>query len=113
MTENKPHIVQESVPGRQVTLCHLVANPDVVLSDKLGLVEANAIGIMTITPYEASIIAADIALKASAVKLVVVDRFTGSLVITGKISDVETALLQANSFLLNVLKFENVPFTRS
>lgn len=111
--ELKQHIVQESVPGKQVTLCHIIACPNGDLSHKLGLAESNAIGIMTITPYEASIIAADRALKAAQIQLVVVDRFTGSLVITGVVSAVESALNQANSFLRDVLSFDSVPATRS
>ena len=111
--EVKQHIVQESVPGKQVTLCHLIASPDSSLSDKLGLNGPGAIGIMTITPYEASIIAADRALKTAKVRLVVVDRFTGSLVFTGGISEVENALEQANTFLRDVLGFDSVAQTRS
>ena len=30
-------IVQELVPGKQITLCHIIANPDDVLYTKLGL----------------------------------------------------------------------------
>ena len=111
--EPKQHIVQESVPGKQVTLCHLIASPDAALSAKLGLDGPGAIGIMTITPYEASIIAADRALKTARIRLVVVDRFTGSLVVAGGMSEVEAALAQANGFLRDVLGFESVPQTRS
>ncbi|TEB05424.1 Propanediol utilization protein PduU [Pelotomaculum schinkii] len=113
MLGQKQHIVQESVPGKQVTLCHLIAHPDAGLSNKLGLCSENAIGIMTITPYEASIIAADCAIKTAAIELVVVDRFTGSLVITGGVSNLEAALTQANLFLAKVLGFETVQLTRS
>ena len=34
---DKLRIIQELVPGRQVTLAHLIANPDPVLYQKLGL----------------------------------------------------------------------------
>lgn len=113
MLGRKQHIVQESVPGKQVTLCHLIAHPDGSLSNKLGLGNENAIGIMTITPYEASIIAADCAIKTAEIELVVVDRFTGSLIITGGVSNLEAALAQANLYLTKVLGFETVPLTRS
>ena len=35
--DNKLRIVQELVPGRQVTLAHIIAAPDEVLYQKLGL----------------------------------------------------------------------------
>ena len=54
--------IQEYVPGKQVTLAHIIPNADREVFTKLGLSEAsNAIGILTITPSEASIIGADIA----------------------------------------------------
>lgn len=57
-------MIQEYVPGKQVTLAHLIANPGKDLFKKLGLPDAvSAIGILTITPSEASIIACDIATK--------------------------------------------------
>ncbi len=113
MTEFKQRIVQESVPGKQVTLCHVIAHADSALADKLGMAEESAAGIMTITPYEAVIIAADRAVKTAEVELVVVDRFTGSLLITGPVSAVEPALREANRYLTEVLKFDASDFTRS
>ena len=49
-SEKKQRIVQELVPGKQITLAHIIANPDGELYEKLGLdpkVELNraAIGI--------------------------------------------------------------------
>ena len=34
---NKMRIIQESVPGKQITLAHIIANPDKTLYRKLGL----------------------------------------------------------------------------
>lgn len=34
--EQKQRIVQELVPGKQITLAHIIANPDPVLYEKLG-----------------------------------------------------------------------------
>lgn len=86
-------IIQESVPGKQITMAHIVASPDPILYQKLGLdpkidYHNAAIGIMAITPYETAIIAADICMKQSAVKLGFIDRFSGTLIVTGLISDV-------------------------
>ena len=68
--ETKTRIIQESVPGKQITLAHIIANPDSLLYRKLGLdpnVEyaSKAIGIMTLCPSETAIIAADVCMKAS------------------------------------------------
>ena len=59
----KQRMIQEYVPGKQVTLAHLIASPDPVIFEKLGLQTdfRDAIGILTITPSEAAIIAVDIA----------------------------------------------------
>ena len=63
--ENKERIIQEFVPGRQITLAHVIANPVDDLYAKLGIIDIKgAIGIFTITPSEAAIIAADVATKA-------------------------------------------------
>lgn len=89
----KERIIQEFVPGKQVTLAHVIANPDKNLYGKLGLIDATgAIGIMTITPSEGAMIAADVATKSADVKIGFVDRFNGSLVITGDVAAVEVAL---------------------
>lgn len=92
--DEKQRIIQEFVPGKQITLAHIIANPTEEIYQKLGLIteEINAIGIMTITPSEGAIIAADIATKASDIKLGFIDRFSGALVITGDVSSVEAAI---------------------
>lgn len=52
--ENQPQterMIQEYVPGKQVTLAHLIANPGKDLFSKLGLPNTvSALGILTITP---------------------------------------------------------------
>lgn len=47
---NKERIIQEFVPGKQVTLAHLIAHPGEELAKKIGVPDAGAIGIMTLTP---------------------------------------------------------------
>lgn len=93
---DKMRIVQEIVPGKQITLAHIIANPDEVLYEKLGLdtsvdYKGSAIGIITISPAETAIIAADIAIKSSGAEVGFVDRFSGTLIITGTVSLVEEA----------------------
>ncbi|MFM1652148.1 ethanolamine utilization microcompartment protein EutS [Brevibacillus sp. B_LB10_24] len=113
MDEERQRVIQEYVPGKQVTLAHVIANPDPVLYTKLGLKEAGAIGILTLTPTETSIIAADIATKAADVELGFLDRFTGSLVITGEVAAVEMAITAVNGFLSEKLRFATALLTRS
>ncbi|MFC3886112.1 ethanolamine utilization microcompartment protein EutS [Bacillus songklensis] len=113
MEENKQRVVHEYVPGKQLNLAHIIANPDKELYTKLGISEAGAIGVLTLTPTETAIIAADIATKSADVKIGYLDRFTGSLVIVGKVSDVEMAIQSVNSFFTEKLKFAVTEITRS
>ena len=36
-SEGKLRIVQELVPGKQITIAHIIANPDKILYQKLGI----------------------------------------------------------------------------
>ena len=36
-SDGKLRIVQELVPGKQITLAHVIANPDAIMYRKLGL----------------------------------------------------------------------------
>lgn len=84
------------------------------LFKKLGLPDAvSAIGILTITPSEASIIACDIATKSGAVEIGFLDRFTGAVVLTGDVSAVEYALRQVTRTLGELMRFTACPITRT
>ena len=114
-TENKQRIIQEFVPGKQITLAHIVANPTVEIYIKLGLdyENINALGIMTITPSEGAIIAADIASKASDISIGFIDRFNGSLIITGDVSAVESALKAVLYEMNRILNFALPEITKT
>lgn len=115
MNETKQRVIQEYVPGKQVTLAHIIANPNEEIYKKLGLVmeKRDAIGILTITPSEAAIIGADVATKAAGVNLGFIDRFSGSLVLTGDVSSVESALKEVLNVLENILGFSSTKITRT
>jgi ethanolamine utilization protein EutS len=113
MSGEKQRVIQEYVPGKQVTMAHIIPNPQGDLHERLGLESGGAIGIMTITPSEAAIIAADAATKAGNIEIGFVDRFTGSLVVTGEVADVEAAVRAAVGTLVNVLGFTASEVTRS
>ena len=116
--KDKMRIIQEIVPGKQITLAHVIANPDEILYRKLGLdpsvdYSKSAIGIITMTPSETAIIAGDIAIKASGVEIGFVDRFSGSLIITGTVSEVEASTSAILDYVGNKLGFTLCPITRT
>lgn len=115
---DKMRIIQELVPGKQITLSHIIANPDKILYKKLGLDPAvdyskAAIGIVTMSPAETAIIAGDIAIKSSGAELGFVDRFSGTLIITGTVSEVEASLKSVSDYCRETLSFSVCPITRT
>ena len=116
--EDKLRIIQETVPGRQITLAHVIAGPDAIIYKKLGLVPRvdytrSAIGILTITPSETAIITADISIKSSGVELGFVDRFSGTVIVTGSVSDVQASLEAVLAYTRDTLGFTVCPITRT
>lgn len=112
--EGQPQrIIQESVPGKQVTIAHVIAAPVTDIYDRLGVEPCGALGILTLTPYEVSIIAADIATKAANVEIGFLDRFTGSVVVCGDVQSVEAALQAVLDTMSTSLGFSVCPLTRS
>ena len=110
--ENKERIIQEFVPGRQITLAHIIASPVPELYGKLGIVDVkDAIGIFTITPSEGVIITADVANKASNVRIGFVDRFSGSLLIYGDVAAVREAMNDVIRVLCDEMKFTPTEIT--
>lgn len=110
----KERIIQEFVPGKQITLAHIIANPMDVMYSRLGVIDVRgAIAIFTITPSEASIIAADVASKAADIGIGFVDRFSGSLLIHGDVAAVEEALKDVMRVLCDDMGFTSTKITRS
>ncbi len=116
--KSKQRIVQELVPGKQITLSHIIASPDPILYEKLGLdpridYARAAIGIMTVSPAESAIIMADVGMKAAAVDLGFVDRFSGSLIVTGTVSEVEASEQAILDYFATELKYTVCGVTRT
>lgn len=111
----RQRIIQEYVPGKQITLAHVIASPNPSLHLKLGLEEggSDALGVLTVTPSEGVIIAADIATKAGAVEIGFVDRFGGSLLLMGDVASVEAALRAVLAYFEGVLRYAVVELTRT
>ena len=111
-------LVQEMVPGKQVTLAHIIASPDEIIYQKLCLnpnvdYQQAAIGILSMTPSEISVIAGDIATKTSKVEMGFIDRFSGTLIFTGRISNVQAAVSSILTYLKNHLGFTICEITRT
>lgn len=118
INEEKQRIIQELVPGKQITLSHIIAAPDEILYRKLGLdptvdYSRSAIGIVTMSPAEYAIVGADLAIKKSGATLGFVDRFSGTLIVTGSVSEVEASLAAVNEYAEAVLGFKVCPVTRT
>ena len=116
--ENKQRIIQELVPGKQITLAHIIANPDPIMYSKLGLnpkveYSKSAIGILTVSPAETAIIMADIGIKSAGVELGFVDRFSGSVIVTGTVSEVEASIEAILQYVSNTLGYAVTPITRT
>ena len=98
-------IVQETVAGKEITFAHVMGGPAPVIYQKLGLnpqvdYRSSAIGIMNMTPPES-----DIAVKSGNVYLGFADRFTGTLIITGEISDVMSAMTEVVDYFRDTLGY--------
>ena len=68
---------------------------------------------MSMTPSEISVIAGDIAIKSSKVEMGFIDRFSGTLIFTGRISNVQTAITAIVTYLKNHLGFTICEITRN
>lgn len=116
--EGKLRLIQETVPGKQVTLAHIIASPGEIIYQKLGLnpeldYQQSAIGILSMCPSEISVIAGDIALKTAPIEIGFIDRFSGTLIFTGRISNVQSAVSSILVYLKNHLGFTVCEITRT
>jgi len=65
------------------------------------------------TPSETAIIAGDLAIKTASVDLGFIDRFSGTLIITGRISEVEAAMNAVVTYVKDKLTFTVCEITRT
>ncbi|MGN0711694.1 MAG: BMC domain-containing protein [Anaerovoracaceae bacterium] len=116
-SEGRLRIIQETVPGKQISLAHIIGGPRPIVYKKLGLnpdidFGTSAIGILNITPPESAVIASDVAIKSGDVYLGFVDRFSGTLIITGALSEVDTSITEIVRYFKEELGFASCPITR-
>ena len=94
----------------EITFAHVMGGPAPIIYQKLGLnpqvdYQSSAIGIMNMTPPESAVIASDIAVKSGNIYLGFADRFTGTLIITGEISDVMSAMTEIVDYFRDTLEY--------
>lgn len=99
-------------------MAHIIASPDEIIYKKLGLdpkidYHRSAIGVLTLSPSETAIITADLAIKAAAIEIGFIDRFSGTLIITGTISDVNIAFERILQYTAEELGFNICRITKA
>lgn len=102
------------VPGTEVCMANIINPADESVYKNLGLHIGvhegenhfgETIGLMSFTPWESVVVAADVAMKAADIEIGFMDRFCGTLIITGNISAVKTAVEAVIKFFDSELGF--------
>jgi len=110
------------VPGKSVCLAHIITPSDRCVYENLALHigvhegedhTGEAIGMVRFTPWEAVVVAADVAMKSADVNLCFMDRFCGSLIVSGGLSEVQTAVEEVVRFFEKELGFPVCPIHKS
>ena len=103
------------IPGKEVSFAHVFTPTDSSIYRNLGLNigvhegedhTGEAIGMIRFTPWEAVVVAADFAMKAARVEIGFMDRFCGSLILTGGNAEVTTAVEEVVRFFRDELHFD-------
>ena len=107
-------VVRVKVKGKEISLAQLIGSSETRIYQNLALHigthfgedhTGESIGLVHVTPEEAAIIVADVALKSGNVEIGTLDRFSGSVVILGDHSNVRSALEGVVEFFEYKLKF--------
>ena len=110
----KLRMTRVRVPGKSIDFAHVFTPSDPSVYQNLALhigIHAGedhtgaSIGIIRITPWEAIVVATDVAVKAADVEVGFMDRFSGALIILGGLSQVLTAIEEVVRFFRDELNF--------
>lgn len=110
------------IPGKEVCLAHIINPSQDCIYENLGLHigvhegedhRGETIGLIRFTPWEAVVVAADVAVKSAHVQIGFMDRFCGSLILTGGHSQVETAVEEVVRFFKETLGFKTCEIHKS
>ena len=102
------------VPGKEVCLAHVLSPSETCIYQNLALHigvhegedhTGESIGLIRFTPWEVVVAAADIAVKSADVQVGFMDRFCGSLILTGGLLQVQTAVEEVVRFFGEELGF--------
>ena len=114
LKNKKLRMTRLRVPGKEVCLAHIISSSQTCVYQNLGLHigvhegedhTGESIGLIRFTPWEAVVVAADVAMKSADVQIGFMDRFCGSLIITGGLSEVQTAVEEVVRFFKEELGF--------
>lgn len=107
-------MIRVRVPGREICLAHIITPSDVCIYQNLALHigvhegedhRGEAIGLIRITPWEAIVAAADIAVKSGRVEIGFMDRFCGTLILLGELAEVQASMEEVIRFFREELEF--------
>lgn len=113
-------IVRVRVPGKEIDLAQLIGASETRIYQNLGLHigthlgedhTGESIGILNMTPWESTVVAADVAMKSGDVQLGFLDRFSGTVILLGQRAEVKSALEQVLTFFRDELHFVVCPLT--
>ena len=111
----KLRMTRVRVPGKSIDFAHVFTPSDSVVYKNLALDigvhegedhTGQSIGIIRMTPWEAVVVATDVAVKAADVEVGFMDRFGGALIILGGLSQVLTAIEEVVRFFSDELNFD-------
>ena len=111
----KLRMTRVRVPGKSIDFAHVFTPSDSVVYKNLALDigvhegedhTGQSIGIIRMTPWEAVVVATDVAVKAADVEVGFMDRFGGALIILGGLSQVLTAIEDVVRFFRDELNFD-------
>ena len=110
----KLRMTRVRIPGKEVCMAQVIVPSDPCIYQNLGLHigvhegedhTGEAIGMIRFTPWEAVVVAADVAVKSADVQIGFMDRFCGSLILLGGLTQVQTAVEEVVRFFDEVLGF--------
>ena len=110
----KLRMTRVRVPGKSIDFAHVFTPSDSVVYRNLALDigvhegedhTGQSIGIIRMTPWEAVVVATDVAVKAADIEVGFMDRFGGALIILGGFSQVLTAIEEVVRFFRDELHF--------
>ena len=122
LRRKKLRITRLRIPGKEVCLAHIISSSQTPVYQNLGLHigvhegedhTGESIGLIRFTPWEAVVVAADVAIKSADVQIGFMDRFCGSLILTGGLSEVQTAVEDVVRFFREILDFQVCKINRN